>query len=111
MLGRVGSLHDHAMRLVGSGLVVATKDHGSVGYRVPVERRSLTEEQRGLGSVSVSGFKRSSRARYMAEYGDFLCQIVNCGVCSFGGGCADAQSGWFLFEYCRRQPVTTAGMP
>ena len=34
--GRVGSLHGHAPRSARSGLVVATRDHGFVGYRVPV---------------------------------------------------------------------------
>ena len=33
-----------------------------VGYRVPVEWHSLSEEQRGMGWVS--GFKRSSRAGF-----------------------------------------------
>jgi len=34
--GRVGSLHGHAPRSARSGLVVATRDHGFVGYRVSV---------------------------------------------------------------------------
>ena len=87
MLDRVGSLHGHATRSARSGLVVATRDHGSVGYRVPVEWRSLTEEQRGLGSVA--GFKRSSRAGFLGQYGGFVCRAVGCGVCGTGRGGAD----------------------
>ena len=87
MLGRVGFLQAHATRSARSGLVVATRDHGSVGYRVPVEWRSLTEEQRGLGSIS--GFKRSSRAGFLGRYGDFVCRGVECGVCRIGRGVAD----------------------
>jgi hypothetical protein len=79
MLDRVGSLHGHATRSARSGLVVATRDHGSVGYRVPLEWRSLMEEQRGLGAVS--SFKRSSRAGFLAGYGGFSCRAVNCRVC------------------------------
>ena len=87
MLGRVGSLHGHATRSAQSGLVVATRDHGSVGYRVPTEWRSLTEEQRALGSVS--GFKRSSRAGFLGEYGGFVCRAVGCGVCGHGDAGGD----------------------
>ena len=87
MLDRVGSQHGHATRSARSGLVVATRDHGSVGYRVPVEWRLLTEEQRGLGAVS--GFKRSSRDGFLAEYGDFSCRVVDCGVCQREGGPTD----------------------
>ena len=87
MLGRVGFLQAHATRSARSGLVVATRDHGSVGYRVPVEWRSLTEEQRGLGSIS--GFKRSSRAGFLGQYGGFVCRTVGCGVCGIGRGDAD----------------------
>ena len=75
----MGSLHGHATRSARSGLVVATRDHGSMGYRVPVEWRSLTEEQRGLGSVL--GFKQSSRAGFLAGYGGFTCRLADCGVC------------------------------
>ena len=84
MLGRVGFLQAHATRSARSGLVVATRDHGSVGYRVPVEWRSLTEEQRGLGSVS--GLRRSSRAGFLGGYGGFLCRAVDCGACGTGRG-------------------------
>ena len=41
-------------------------DHRLVGYRVPTEWRTLTEEQRGLGSVA--GFKRSSKGDFLVEY-------------------------------------------
>ena len=52
-----------------------------------MEWRSLTEEQRGLGAVS--SFKRSSRAGFLAGYGGFSCQAVDCGVCQREDGLAD----------------------
>ena len=88
MLDRVGSLHGHATRSARSGLVVVTRDHGSLGYRVPVEWRSLTEEQRGLGAVL--SFKRSLRAGFLAGYGGFSCRAAECGVCRRGDGPTDA---------------------
>ena len=49
MLGRVGDVHSHATRSAGWGLFVSTRDHRSVGYRVP--KAALTEGQRGGGHI------------------------------------------------------------
>ena len=68
-------MHDHSTRLARLELVVATRDHGSLGYLM--EWRSLTEEQKGLGSVS--SFK----------HGDF---VSDCGFCSYNSVRTDALS-------------------
>ena len=84
MLGRVGGVHGHATRAARSGLFVSTRDHESVGYRVPKEWATLTEGQRGVGSLG--GFKRGSRGGFLAEYGAFVCADRGCRVCGGAGG-------------------------
>ena len=49
----------------GGGLALSSGDHRVVGYRVPTERWSLSEEQRGMGW--------SMRAGFQAGYGAFAC--------------------------------------
>ena len=71
MLRRVGDVHGHGTRSARAGLHLSTRDHGSVGYRVPMEWDSLTEGQRGMGSLA--GFKRESRAGFLRVYGAFGC--------------------------------------
>ena len=66
------------------GLHLAGRDHGSVGYRVPKEWASLTDEQRGMGSLA--GFKRASRAGFLAGYGAAVCAVHDCYVCGGGEG-------------------------
>ena len=61
---------------------LASRDHGSVGYRVPGEWASLTDEQRGMGSLA--GFKRASRDGFLAGYGVFDCVARDCYVCTYG---------------------------
>ena len=56
---------------------VSTRDHGSVGYRIPGEWATLTVEQRGVGSLAA--FKRGSRAGFLEVYGGFVC--AGCYVC------------------------------
>ena len=58
---------------------MATRDHGSVGYRVPKEWAGLTEEQRGVGSLAA--FKRRSREGFLREYGASVCETPGCRVC------------------------------
>ena len=84
MLGRVDAVHGHGTRAAGAGLFLSTRDHRSVGYRVPKEWASLTGEQRGVGSLG--GFKRGSRAGFLAEYGAFVCDVRGCYVCRGDGG-------------------------
>ena len=89
MLGRVEDVHGHGTRSARAGLYVSTRDHGSVGYRVPKEQvispkewDSLTEEQRGMGSLA--GFKRGSRGGFLEGYGGFVCP--GCYVCAGQAG-------------------------
>ena len=79
MLSRVGDVHGHATRSARAGLHVASRDHASVGYRVPREWAQLTDGQRGAGSLAA--FKRGSRAGFLGEYGGFVCRTRECGVC------------------------------
>ena len=77
MLRRTGDLHGYATRSARSGLAVTTRDHRMLGYRVPKEWATLTEAQRGLGSLPA--FKRGSRAGFLTDYGAFWC--AGCWVC------------------------------
>ena len=77
MLRRVGDVHGHGTRSARAGLHLATRDHGAVGYRVPQEWGSLSEAQRG--ARSLAGFKRGSRAGFLAGYASFECG--GCYVC------------------------------
>ena len=79
MLQRVDERHSHGTRAAEGGLAVGSRDHRSVGYRVPVEWGSLSGELRGMGWIS--GFKRSSRAVFLAGYRGFVCGVVGCRAC------------------------------
>ena len=84
MLRRVGDVHGHATRAARGGLHVATRDHASVGYRVPKEWAGLAGELRGVGSLAA--FKRRSREGFLEGYGAFSCGARGCGVCDGGLG-------------------------
>jgi hypothetical protein len=74
-------------RSARSGLVLGSGGHRMVAYRVPAEWSTLTEEQRGLGSVG--GFKLSSRGGFLVGYELFQFKVVGCWVCgdhSLGDG-------------------------
>jgi hypothetical protein len=78
-LARVGDFHSHGTRAVRSGLVVSTGDRRMVGYRIPMEWGTLTEEQRAI--VSVAGLEWSSKSDFLVQYGAFQCGVVGCWVC------------------------------
>ena len=84
MLTRAADLHGHATRSSRRGLAVTVRDHRVLGYRVPKEWATLTEEQRGLGSLAA--FKRASRAGFLADYAAFVCTGDGCWVCQFREG-------------------------
>ena len=90
MLGKVGDVHGHGTRAAGSGLFLATRDHRSVGYRVPKEWATMTEAQRGVGSLA--GLKRGSRGGFLAGYASVGCRVRGCYVCR-GGGVEGSQRG------------------
>ena len=79
LLSRVGDVHGHSTRSARAGLFLSTRDRRSVGYRVPKEWASLTEGERGVGSLGA--FKRGSRRGFLGGYGAFECRNVGCGVC------------------------------
>ena len=60
-------------------MYVSTRDHRSVGYRVPSEWAALSVGLRGVGSLAA--FKRASRAGFIAEYRLFECGVRECFVC------------------------------
>ena len=84
MLGRTGDVHGYATRSARAGMFLATRDHRSVGYRVPKEWSALPEALRAVGSVAA--FKRRSRGGFLAGYGAFVCDVRGCGVCLREGG-------------------------
>ena len=85
MLQRADGRHGYGTRAARGGeLAVSSRDHRGVGYRVPTEWRSLSEEQRGMGWIL--GFKRSSRVGFLAGYGAFACGVAGCRACGDGRG-------------------------
>ena len=58
-----------------------------MGYRVPKEWGSLTDAQRGMGSLA--GFKKGSRDGFLAVYRANVCVLRGCYVCQGG----DAEGG------------------
>ena len=84
MLSRVGDVHGYGTRSARGGLYLAGRDHGSVGYRVPVEWGLLSDDQRGMGSLVA--FKRGSRDGFLAGYRGFVCAVRGCYVCGTGEG-------------------------
>ena len=63
---------------------MSTRDHRSVGYKVPKEWGSLPESLRGVASLGA--FKRQSRVGVLAGYGAFQCGVRGCYVCAMGAG-------------------------
>ena len=82
MLSRVEDVHGYGTGSARAGMHLSTRDHRSVGYRVPAEWATLREDQRGVGSLA--GFKRGSRAGFLEGYGAFVC--AGCFVCVGDGG-------------------------
>ena len=80
MLQRVGDVHGHNTRAARGGMHVGTRDHRSIGYRVPVEWAGMTGELREAGSLAA--FKRRSRAGFLGEYELFVCTMRECVVCA-----------------------------
>ena len=60
-------------------LYISTRDHRSVGHKVPSEWATLPLELRG--AQSLAAFKRTSRAGFVRDYGLYECGVRNCYVC------------------------------
>ena len=84
MLHRAADVHGYATRSARSGLALMSRDHQSVGYRVPREWASVSEAQRGVGSLGA--FKRGSRSGFLSDYAAFRCRVAGCFVCQGGDG-------------------------
>ena len=83
MLTRTADLHGYGTRSARRGLAVTARDHRMAGYRVLKEWATLTEAQRGVGSLAA--FKRGSRGAFLGEYRAFVCADVGCWVCTGAG--------------------------
>ena len=90
MLERVSQTHGHRTRLASRGMFVSTRDHRQVGYKIPREWGTLTDEMRGASSIGA--FKRQSKAEFIREYGQFSCSVLGCYVCGRGRGEAEGRS-------------------
>ena len=80
MLQRVEGVHGYGTRAAGTGLFLSTRDHRSVGYRVPKEWATVPEGLRG--ATSVGAFRRGSKGGFLSEYARFVCRQGNCRVCA-----------------------------
>ena len=79
MLGRVGNVHGHSTRAAKTGLFLSARDHRVVGYRVPKEWATLSEELQNFGSIP--GFKKKSKREFLEGYKAFECKERRCQVC------------------------------
>ena len=70
----------YGTRSARRGLAVTARDHQMAGYRVPKEWATLTEAQKGMGSLAA--FKRGSRGEFLMGYGAFVCTDVRCWICT-----------------------------
>ena len=59
-----------------------------MGYRIPREWGSLTDEQRGMGSLAW--LKRGSRGGFLRGYEANVCVTRDCYVCLGGDGEGEA---------------------
>ena len=82
MLVRSRDVHRYGTRSAGVGIYLSTRDHRLVGYRVPKEWGSLTDEQRGVGSLAT--FRKGLRAGFLEVYGVAVCMNRGCFVCREG---------------------------
>ena len=79
MLGRVGNVHEHNTRSARTGLFLSARDHRSVGYRVPKEWSTLSEQLRNF--ETLTGFKKKSKQEFLGVYKAFECSDRGCQVC------------------------------
>ena len=91
LLTKVSEVHRHNTRSAKSGLFYSTQDHRSVGYRIPREWQSLTEELRQVSSLG--GFKKKSKGEFIAEYKKFQCQEKHCYICCKDLAANESQCG------------------
>ena len=71
-------------------MFVSTRDHRQVGYKIPREWETLTDEMRK--AVSIGAFKRQSKGEFIKGYGQFSCLTQGCYVCGGGRGQTEGRS-------------------
>ena len=49
MLGRVFAIHSYGTRTAGAGMVVGSRDYGTIAYKVPTEWKDLVRGAEGDG--------------------------------------------------------------
>ena len=79
IFNKTSDVHSYSTRSAEKGIYFSSKDHRSIGYRVPKEWESIvkgTKEARSLNS-----FKRLSKDEFIKSYGLFNCSVGNCFVC------------------------------
>ena len=79
LLGRTESIHGHNTRAARAGLFLSAREHRSVGYRVPKEWATLSEQLRDFGTIT--GFKKRSKREFLSTYIAFECRERGCQVC------------------------------
>ena len=82
LLERVDDKHSHNTRSARAGIFLSTRDHKSVGYRVPKEWDTLSEEMREVRTLK--GFKNRSKDSFLSAYRSFSCSQRGCFVCGDG---------------------------
>ena len=82
LMDRVGDIHSHNTRSARAGIFRSTRDHKSIGYRVPKEWDSLSEDMKGVRTLS--GFKNKSKDNFLAGYRSFRCTQRDCFICTHG---------------------------
>ena len=91
MFNKVSDVHGHNTRSAKTGLFISTQDHRSVGYRIPREWQSLSEEIRQMRSLE--GFKKKSKEEFLSNYKNFECVDQNCYICNKGLTTNESQRG------------------
>ena len=84
MFERVDAVHSYGTRRAGMGLYVSTRDHRSVGYKIPREWELLPAKLREISSLQA--FKKNSRARFIQGYRMFICDERDCYMCNLATG-------------------------
>ena len=79
LLSRSENSHGHSTRAARSCLFISTRDHRSVGYRVPKEWETLTPAQRQ--NKSLNSFKNRSKEEFIKVYKAFECVDRGCFIC------------------------------
>ena len=79
----------------GWPMAMTTGDHRLVGYRVPKEWATLSEDRRGVGSLAA--FKRGSRGGSWQGTGPLSARLLGVGSVSLGDLTVWALSFPFLF--------------